>query len=64
MIIVCIVNFIGATGRCSNFLVQLRCVEERDKAVSLGFGFALLSLFGFVPSPILFGYILGKQVHF
>ncbi|KAL0268810.1 UNVERIFIED_CONTAM: hypothetical protein PYX00_010624 [Menopon gallinae] len=56
--LICMVTFIGSTGRPSNFLVTLRCVEERDKSVSLGFGLMFLSLFAFIPSPILFGYIL------
>jgi Organic Anion Transporter Polypeptide (OATP) family len=35
-------------------------VKEKDKAVSLGFGMMLFSLFVFVPSPIIFGYIIGQ----
>lgn len=57
--IVCLLKFSGATGRASNFLVSVRCVEEKDKTVSMGFGLMFMSLFAFVPSPILFGYILG-----
>ncbi|XP_046383250.1 solute carrier organic anion transporter family member 74D-like [Ischnura elegans] len=56
--VVCLLKFVGATGRASNFLVSIRCVEEKDKTFSMGFGLALMSLFSFIPSPILFGIIL------
>lgn len=51
-------KFLGASGRVSNFLVGIRCIEKEDKAVALGFGMALVRLFATVPSPIFFGYIL------
>ncbi|KAJ3639424.1 hypothetical protein Zmor_002785 [Zophobas morio] len=60
LIVVCILKFSGATGRASNFLVTVRCVEEKDKPVAMGFGLMLMSLCAFVPSPILFGIILDK----
>ncbi|XP_071453353.1 solute carrier organic anion transporter family member 74D [Hetaerina americana] len=56
--VVCLLKFVGSTGRASNFLVSIRCVEERDKTFSMGFGLAMMSLFSFIPSPILFGIIL------
>lgn len=37
-----------------------RCVEKRDKAVSLGLTAALISLFAVFPSKILFGYIFDQ----
>ncbi|XP_074101813.1 organic anion transporting polypeptide 58Dc [Cotesia typhae] len=58
--VVCLLKFSGATGRASNFLVSVRCVAERDKAVAMGFGLTIMSLFAFIPSPILFGFILDK----
>ncbi|XP_018326966.1 solute carrier organic anion transporter family member 5A1 [Agrilus planipennis] len=60
LVVVCILKFSGATGRASNFLVTVRCVEERDKPVAMGFGVMVTSLCAFIPSPILFGYILDK----
>lgn len=59
--VVCILKFTGATGRASNFLVSVRCVDEKDKTVAMGFGLTIMSLFAFIPSPILFGFILGKM---
>ncbi|KAK9758932.1 Kazal-type serine protease inhibitor domain [Popillia japonica] len=58
--VVCLLKFTGATGRVSNFLVTVRCVEEKDKAVAMGFGLMMMSLCAFVPSPILFGIIIDK----
>lgn len=40
--------------------ILFRCVEEKDKSVAMGFGLMLMSLCAFVPSPILFGIIMGK----
>lgn len=59
--VVCLLKFSGATGRASNFLVSVRCVDEKDKTVAMGFGLTIMSLFAFIPSPILFGYILGEM---
>ncbi|KAK9505167.1 hypothetical protein O3M35_009278 [Rhynocoris fuscipes] len=56
--VVCMLKFFGATGRASNFLVSVRCVNEDDKPVAIGFGMMLMSLFAFIPSPIFFGYII------
>ena len=58
--VVCVLKFSGATGRASNFLVSVRCVDEKDKTVAMGFGLTIMSLFAFIPSPILFGFILDK----
>lgn len=58
--VMCFLKFIGATGRTSNFLVSIRCIDEKDKTVAIGLGGTLIHLFAFIPSPILFGYILDK----
>lgn len=58
LIVMCFMKFIGSTGRASNFLVGIRCVEERDKTLAIGFGMSLVRLLASVPSPIFFGYIL------
>uniref|UniRef100_A0A182QCQ2 Solute carrier organic anion transporter family member n=1 Tax=Anopheles farauti TaxID=69004 RepID=A0A182QCQ2_9DIPT len=60
LIVMCFLKFSGATGRASNFLVSVRCVAEKDKAVSMGFGMMVLSLMSFIPSPIFFGLVLDK----
>ncbi|KAF6213994.1 hypothetical protein GE061_011723 [Apolygus lucorum] len=56
--IVCVLKFFGASGRATNFLVAMRCVDEKDKPASMGFGSFLVSLLAFIPSPIIFGYII------
>uniref|UniRef100_A0A1B0EYU4 Solute carrier organic anion transporter family member n=1 Tax=Phlebotomus papatasi TaxID=29031 RepID=A0A1B0EYU4_PHLPP len=60
LIVMCFIKFTGATGRASNFLVSVRCVEEKDKPVAMGFSLMIMSLFSFIPSPIFFGAILDK----
>jgi hypothetical protein len=42
-------------------LIFHRCVEEKDKPIAMGFGMTMGSLCAFIPSPILFGIILGKD---
>ncbi|KAG5683743.1 hypothetical protein PVAND_013008 [Polypedilum vanderplanki] len=59
--VMCAMKFIGATGRTSNFLVSIRCIDQKDKSVAIGVGATLVHLFAFIPSPILFGYILDKS---
>lgn len=39
--IMCFLKFIGATGRTSNFLVSIRCVNPPDKSVAIGLGSTL-----------------------
>lgn len=58
--VMCFLKFIGATGRTSHFLVSIRCIDEKDKTVAIGLGGTLVHLFAFIPSPILFGYILDR----
>lgn len=58
LIVICFMKFVGSSGRASNFLVGIRCVDERDKTLAIGFGMALVRLLAAVPSPIFFGYII------
>lgn len=58
LIVICLMKFIGSSGRASNFLVGIRCVEERDKTLAIGFGMSLIRLLAAVPSPIFFGYLI------
>lgn len=60
LIVMCFIKFTSATGRASNFLVSVRCVKERDKTVSMGFGLMFMCLFSFMPSPIFFGALFDK----
>lgn len=40
--------------------IVCRCVDDKDKTVAMGLGLMLMSMFAFIPSPILFGYFIGK----
>uniref|UniRef100_A0A1B6FLD6 Solute carrier organic anion transporter family member n=1 Tax=Cuerna arida TaxID=1464854 RepID=A0A1B6FLD6_9HEMI len=48
----------GSTGRTSNFLLTLRCVDDADKTIAMALGLMLGTVFAFIPSPILFGHII------
>lgn len=56
--VMCFLKFVGATGRSSNLLLALRCVPSKDKTFSLGFGSMVYSVLAFIPSPIVFGWML------
>lgn len=60
LVVMCIMKFIGASGRASNFLVGIRCVEERDKTLAIGLGMSMVRLFAAVPAPIVFGYLIDR----
>ncbi|XP_052860263.1 solute carrier organic anion transporter family member 74D-like [Anopheles cruzii] len=60
LIAVCLNKFIGGTESAANFLIGLRCVEPRDKAISMGFSMAINTLFSFLPAPIIFGAIIDR----
>ena len=49
---------VGSTTRVPNFLLSLRSIELRDKSASLTFQVSFLSLFAFLPSPIIYGAVL------
>uniref|UniRef100_A0A1B0CRW9 Solute carrier organic anion transporter family member n=1 Tax=Lutzomyia longipalpis TaxID=7200 RepID=A0A1B0CRW9_LUTLO len=58
LIVMCILKFLGSTGMATNFLICIRCIDEKDKTISLGISFTITSLFSFIPSPIIFGMIM------
>merc|ERR1719348_1428202 len=53
-----LLSILNSTGRVGNQLLTLRAVETRDKAASLAIMVTLLSVFVFLPSPIVFGAII------
>ena len=57
-----VMSLLGATGRLGNQLVSLRAVDPADKAASIILMVSALSLFVFLPSPIIFGSIMGENV--
>ncbi|XP_076067989.1 solute carrier organic anion transporter family member 74D-like [Oratosquilla oratoria] len=58
IIIQIITKTVGATGRVSYTLIHLRAVAEEDKALALGTFTVLLSLFTYIPCPIVMGAII------
>lgn len=57
-----LIKFCDATGRIGNMLISYRCVELKDRSLSIGLNILLISLFAFLPSPILFGRIIGEPL--
>ena len=40
-----------------------RCVDEEDKSFAIGLAYLFVSLFAFIPSPIVYGAIIGQSCH-
>ena len=55
--IIALGSLVGASARLPNFLITLRAVEPRDKAVSISVALAFSSAFAILPGPIVFGVI-------
>ena len=51
---------VGSTTRIPNFLLSLRSIELRDKSASITLSVSFLSLFAFLPSPIVYGALLDR----
>lgn len=51
---------IGSTTRIPNFLLSLRSIDLKDKSASLTLSVSFLSLFAFLPSPLIYGALLDK----
>ncbi|GAB0089866.1 Solute carrier organic anion transporter family member [Sergentomyia squamirostris] len=55
-----ITNFLGATGKIGNVLVNYRAVSVEDKSFTQGLVLMMFSLFGLIPGPILYGWIIDQ----
>ncbi|XP_076068296.1 solute carrier organic anion transporter family member 74D-like isoform X2 [Oratosquilla oratoria] len=58
IIIQIIAKMVGSTGRVGGTLLHLRCVSDEDKALALGTFTVFLSIFSFIPAPIIMGAIV------
>ncbi|XP_076046946.1 solute carrier organic anion transporter family member 74D-like isoform X2 [Oratosquilla oratoria] len=58
LLIQIITKMVGSTGRVGGTLLHLRSVAEEDKALALGTFMVFLSLFSFIPAPIIMGTIV------
>nr|CAD7573863.1 unnamed protein product [Timema californicum] len=50
-----VISILSSLGRVGSVVVNFRCVEPRDKVLAQGLSLLLVSLFGFIPGPIIFG---------
>ncbi|KDR21873.1 solute carrier organic anion transporter family member 4C1-like isoform X2 [Zootermopsis nevadensis] len=58
LVTLCIMQFLSASGRAGNTIIQFRCVDQDDKSMSIGFTEALLCALAFIPGPIVYGVLL------
>lgn len=54
----CVIQTLGCSGRIGNILVNYRSVEKRDKSLAQGITLMVISLLGFIPGPIIYGAII------
>lgn len=58
MALAVIISTLNTLGRIGNVLIMLRCIEVRDKDLSMAFNVVFMSLFAMLPSPIVYGAII------
>jgi len=54
----CILQSMGCSGKIGNILVNYRAVRQEDKSFAQGLSLLLISIFAFIPGPIIFGAII------
>uniref|UniRef100_U5EK85 Solute carrier organic anion transporter family member n=1 Tax=Corethrella appendiculata TaxID=1370023 RepID=U5EK85_9DIPT len=52
------INILGSSGRIGNILVNFRAVKKEDKSFTQGLILMMISLFAFIPGPIVYGKII------
>jgi len=58
MVLLFFMTLLVAVTQMPVLMVVLRSVEEEEKAFALGIQFVIFRLFGYIPSPILFGNVI------
>ncbi|XP_046422580.1 solute carrier organic anion transporter family member 74D [Neodiprion fabricii] len=58
VVITCLMQVIGCSGKIGNVLVNYRAVEKEDKSIAQGFSLMLISLFALIPGPIIYGTVI------
>jgi len=53
-----VIKFFSSAGRVSGAIIGFRCVDEEDKSLGIGLTYLFISLFAFIPSPIVYGAII------
>ena len=58
MLLLFLMTLVVAVTQMPVLMVVLRSVEEEEKAFALGIQFVIFRIFGYIPSPILFGNVI------
>jgi solute carrier organic anion transporter family, member 5A len=58
LVVLCAIKFLAGTEGTANFMIEMRCVDTKDKIIVLAISEVAIDLFALFPSPILFGYII------
>lgn len=58
IIVTTLMHSLGSSGKVGNLLVNYRAVEPQNKAFAQGLSLFLISIFAFIPGPILYGAII------
>ncbi|XP_012523943.1 solute carrier organic anion transporter family member 74D [Monomorium pharaonis] len=58
MVITCVIQLLGCSGRIGNVLVNYRCVDKKDKSFAQGITLMIISLLALIPGPIIYGAII------
>lgn len=58
IMLLCIAYGFSFSTKSGQILIPLRCVEERDKAFTLGFAEGVLAFFSFLPYPLVYGFMI------
>jgi organic anion transporter 3A len=58
MVLLFFMTLVVAVTQMPVLMVVLRSVAEEEKAFALGIQFVIFRLFGYIPSPILFGTVI------
>ncbi len=56
-IVMFLLMVLASTGRIGNVLVALRCIDVRDKSLSMAFNVVFLSLLAMLPAPMVISLI-------
>uniref|UniRef100_A0A8D8R1L5 Solute carrier organic anion transporter family member n=1 Tax=Cacopsylla melanoneura TaxID=428564 RepID=A0A8D8R1L5_9HEMI len=56
--IMCVLHALTSSGKIGNILVNYRAVSPEEKSFAQGMSLLMVSLFAFIPGPILFGMII------
>lgn len=58
IVLSCVIQTLGCSGKIGNVLVNYRSVEKRDKSFAQGVTLMIISLLALIPGPIVYGAII------